>query len=163
MAILDLTCSNPQCKKHLSFDVDLAGSVQPCPRCGRKLMLPELDEEVLPFKEPPPIRLNHLLDTYREPENVTPVYDKQKNSYQSRTRKQVKAGAGCMAMFGTIVGIFFIGMGLSMAGYFSWESMGGLMAFAGLAGVGAFAYFGYFAIEEDDDLYDQQRRDRRYQ
>jgi hypothetical protein len=36
------------------------------------------------------------------------------------------------------------------------------MAFAGL-GVGAFAYFGYFAIEEDDDFCNQQRRDKRYQ
>lgn len=153
MAIIDFRCSNPHCGEPLTFDIREAGSVQHCRHCQQKLIVPDINSR--PYQEPPSTHHNNLFEN--QPDSISRRAVRKDNAYQMRTRKRVKAGPGCLAMFATMMGIFIIAIGLIMAGHISWQSMGSITSFAGLAGIGAFAYFGYFALEEDDGSYDRRQ------
>ncbi len=149
MSDIIFSCTNRSCNYELSFDAGEAGSMAFCPNCGQKLIVPEpvanVQQQVVPKTPPaatpsqPPLR----------------VRQREEGDYQRRTRRKVKMGAGCLAMMAVLFTFFILALGYNTIVGIT-DTTGGLITIgAGIGGIGAFFYFGYWATETEDDTRDR--------
>ena len=149
-------CVNPDCEKELSFASQLIGTIQPCPHCDQRVRVVQTH---IPKREET-IYQNPHLDINLNKRTVKSNYERYGHKARYRTQKKVKASSGCLAMAAVLLGGLVIAIGLSFGSGFSWSMIGKLFALSGLLSIAAFAYFGYFAIEEDDNHAESNQKRR---
>lgn len=155
MSQINLNCTNRNCNADLTFSSSQMGSMQSCPNCGQKLYVPEEMtqelEEFVPHKPP--------TKTFERPQQLYsagPVRSLERDDRGQRTRK-VKMGSGCLAMFAVMFAVVILGVGYNLIIGMGEKMMGLFTILAGLGGIVAFVYFGYWATETEDRFEDRRR------
>ena len=155
MSLINLNCTNRDCSAELTFHSSQMGSMQSCPDCGQKLYIPgERKEEAQEFTA------QKSLYDFKNPTqfySASTVKSLERDDSGQRTRK-VKMGSGCLAMFAVMFGVVILGVGYNLIIGVGEKMLGFFTILAGLGGIVAFVYFGYWATETNDRFEDRRRQ-----
>jgi hypothetical protein len=141
----------PGCRGQLGFAPEQAGTTQQCLGCGQQVIVPSQ----APGNVPTPV----VPRAYSPNIPTQPLFHQEERSREAHTARKLKMGAGCFAMLAVMFAVGLVGWGI---GHITdlpdrqIEGWSGLIA--GLAGVAAFVFFGYFATETAEKQHDQGRR-----
>lgn len=166
MSDLTLNCTNPACQRLLSFDQALAGSIQQCPQCAQRIIVPELifaspQTEIVPAASSIAHPISAPLPVAPQP--VLPIREQQQQT-EFHTARKLNMGAGCFAMMAVMFAVGILGAGASavissILPEFNGNLLDGLsFMLAGLLGLGAFVFFGYIATETASTSKGSERR-----
>jgi hypothetical protein len=151
MADIKFQCTN--CGEHLNFVPEHAGTVQECFRCHQRVIVPgsaAIMATSAPAATPP---------SYQSTAVAQPLYHHEERSREAHVSRKLKMGAGCFAMIAVMFAVSLVGYGIGrIADVPDRQLQGWTTLIAGLAGVVAFIFFGYWATETAERSQDQGRR-----
>jgi DNA-directed RNA polymerase subunit RPC12/RpoP len=146
-------CTNPKCQRQLSFEPSTVGTIQLCPYCSQRVIVPDLL---------PPESQAAIVPSQAAPSAVVMPFvssaQQQEHHQESQTARKLNMGSGCFAMIAVMFAFGILGIG---ATYILGESrlvQGGLFMLAGIAGLAAFVFFGYIATETSSSSKGSERR-----
>lgn len=172
MPTVQCLCPNMQCQRPLSFDRSLIGTVQQCPSCAQQMYVPDAPATssplypppatgpVQPPVAPPPVQYppvqqpqqgypqyQHMpMQVYTPPTvQAPPPQPAIHTEMEHAVERKLNMSSGCFAMFAMMFAIGIMGCGFGSIFGASEIIMGIIFLLAGLAGIGAFIFFGYFA------------------
>jgi len=133
------------------------GTIQKCPNCGQKIFVPEDDVQSLQEYVPP--TTGKPIQTAHKPDAIYgyPAARSMERGSQVHKSRKVKMSAGCTGMLAVMFGIFILGFGYNLISELSEGAVGFFIILAGLGGLAAFVYFGYWATESEDRFEDRSR------
>lgn len=141
MSVVPVLCTNPQCHCPLAFDQSTIGSIQQCPHCAQRLIVPDIattDTQLVPVVSV-------------SPTNSLPAQSlsapQQERHLEHQTARRLNMGSGCFAMFAVLFVVAILGMGVTTMIGNSAVVYGSLYILAALGGLAAFVFFGYIATE----------------
>lgn len=155
MAQLPLSCTNPDCRHQMSFDTQQAGSVQRCPRCGQRIIVPDTAAAGVPALAVQPSTVTAPNAQVERPAHFS---FQQERAMEAQTSRRLKMGSGCFAMLAVMFAVTLFGFGIGTVADVDPKKLWGWAAMiAGLAGLAAFVYFGYIATETASSSSDRGR------
>ncbi len=157
MADVLLSCTNQSCRRPIAFDAQHAGSIQQCPHCGQRVIVPDPAPANAPgalaVQPPAPIAVTPV------EERPVPYAYQQERSLEARTSRRLKMGSGCFAMLAVMFAVGLIATGIGTLTEIDEDKLWGLSALVGgIAGLAAFVFFGYVATETASASTDRGRR-----
>lgn len=154
MAQVSLSCTNPNCGRQMSFDAQQAGSVQQCPQCGQRIIVPDAAASVPALAVQP----SAVIAPNVQAERPAQFAFQQERAVDAHTSRRLKMGSGCFAMLAVMFAVALVGFGIGTVADVDPKKLWGLSAMiAGLAGLAAFVYFGYIATETASSSSDRGR------
>ena len=152
MTGISFQCTNPNCSHQVTFPPEQAGMVQHCPHCGQRLIVPGTSVVAI-APMPPPSGAPPAVNVAGQQS----VYHQHERSVEQHMSRTLKMGQGCFAMLAVMFAIGLVGWGVGnivdAPKWWSWTAL-----IAGLAGVVAFVFFGYYATETAEASKDHGRR-----
>lgn len=187
MNAMTLVCANPSCQRQVSFDRATIGTVQQCPHCGQKMLVPDLvvsDAQAaivpVPVMPQPSAHQTHNLQNQAQyyPNNQTvvtgsqhpynhpaqqmgpqaPYMQQQERHLESQTARRLNMGSGCFAMLAVMFAFGVLSAGITFIFGQSQVITGIALVVGSLAGIAAFMFFGYFAAETTSSSRGSDRR-----
>lgn len=164
MSEVIFACTNPTCQRPLAFDHNLAGSVQQCPHCEQRVIVPAIlaahpQATIVPTVVP----IASQPSTMSPPPHL-PYFREQERQTELRTARKLNMGSGCFAMLAVMFAMSILGYGIGLAisstipGFNSGLLTGLMAILAGLLGLLAFVFFGYIATETASTSRGNERR-----
>jgi DNA-directed RNA polymerase subunit RPC12/RpoP len=154
MAQVSFPCTNPNCGRQLFFDTQQVGSVQQCPHCAQRIIVPDAVANLPAL----PVQPSTVIAPNPQVERPAQYAFQQERAIEAQTSRRLKMGAGCFAMIAVMFAVALFGFGVGTVAevdpkkLWGWSSM-----IAGLAGLAAFVYFGYIATETASSSSDRGR------
>ena len=159
MSTVSFVCTNPNCQRQIVFEQTAVGTVQQCPFCTQRLIVPDAaplapQVAVMPAYTAPTMHIS----------TQQPPAHQQERHIESQTARKLNMGSGCFAMIAVIFAFAILSFGASQVltsinPNANTGVVGGiLLMLGGLAGLGAFVFFGYIATETSSSSKGSERR-----
>lgn len=168
MPVVAFTCTNPNCQRQITFDQEAVGTVQQCPHCSQRVIVPDLvtsnaQTAIVPVSTAAPVPVPTIAPVYNQPPQAT-QYQQQERHIESQTARKLNMGSGCFAMLAVMFAFLVLAIGSSFiigsfVPNFNPQFIFGVMSMiGGLAGLAAFVFFGYIATETTSNTRGSDRR-----
>lgn len=169
MPAISVVCTNPSCLQPLSFEQALGGTIQQCPKCTQRIIVPEIADPpaqaaIVPMSAPSPAPIHVAVPIASPTPPPAPYFREQERHTEFHKARKLNVGAGCFAMISVLFAMGILEFGLffvinAMLPKYNFGLIFGLLSMlAGVLALGAFVFFGYIATETAATSRDSERR-----